>query len=239
MRLNKFLAGRGVASRRQADRLITEGRVSVNGTVVEDLGTKIDESGDRVSVDGRTVGGRGSAVYWMLNKPAGYLVTMDDPFERRSVRELMSGLPPSVKPVGRLDKDSEGLLILTNDGDLAFRLTHPRYEVAKRYVVRVKGEVDEPAAARLRAGVFVEGRKTAPARVEVFEKSARESVLQVEIHEGRKREVRNMLQAVGHPVLALKRVMFAGLSLSHLAPGEKRPLTPPEVLRLRKAAGPR
>ncbi len=226
-----------MASRRQADRLIAEGRVSVNGTVVEDLGTKIDEIQDRVSVDGRSVGGRGKAVYWMLNKPAGYLVTKDDPFERRTIRDLIPDLPPGVNPVGRLDKDSEGLLILTNDGELAFRLTHPRFEVAKRYVVRVKGEVDEPAAARLRSGVFIEGRKTAPAKVEIFERSARESVLQVEIHEGRKREVRYMLQAVGHPVLALKRVMFAGLSLSHLAPGEKRPLTPPEILRLKKAAG--
>lgn len=237
IRLNKYLAGRGVASRRQADRLIAERRVSVNGTVIEDLGTKIDDLRDKVCVDGRAVGGRGGDVYWMLYKPAGYLVTMSDPFARRAIRDLVPNLPPGVQPVGRLDKDSEGLLILTNDGELAFRLTHPRYEVAKRYVVRVKGEVDEPAAARLRTGVFIEGRKTAPARIEVFEKSSRESILQVEIHEGRKREVRLMLQAVGHPVIALKRVMFAGLSLSHLAPGETRPLAPSEVLRLKKAAG--
>lgn len=237
IRLNKFLAGRGVASRRQADRLIAEGRVSVNDIVVEDLGTKVEEGRDRVMVDGRAVGKRGRAIYWMFNKPAGYLVTMDDPFQRRTIRDLLPGLPDGVNPVGRLDKDSEGLLILTNDGELAYRLTHPRFEVTKRYVVRVRGEVDEAAAARLRAGVFVEGRKTAPAKVEVFEKSVRESILQIEIHEGRKREIRYMLQAVGFSVLALKRVMFAGLSLSHLASGERRSLTAAEILRLKKAAG--
>ena len=226
-----------MASRRQADRLIAEGRVSVNGTVVEDLGTKIDEIQDRVSVDGRAVRGRGRAVYWMLNKPAGYLVTMDDPFERRTIRDLIPDLPPGVYPVGRLDKDSEGLLILTNDGELAFRFDPSPFRSGQEIRRPGPGEVDEPAAARLRAGVFVDGRKTAPAKVEIFERSARESVLQVEIHEGRKREVRYMLEAVGHPVLALKRVMFAGLSLSHLAPGDKRPLTPPEILRLKKAAG--
>ena len=237
IRLNKFLAQRGVASRRHADGLIADGRVSVNGVVIEDLGTKIEETADRVAVDGKAVRGRGGYVYWMLNKPAGCLVTLDDPFERRTIRDIVPDLPDGVFPVGRLDKESEGLLILTNDGELAYRLTHPRFEVSKRYVVRVRGEVDDPAVVRLRAGVFVDGRRTAPAKVEVFERSARGTVLQVEIHEGRKREVRKMLDAVGHPVLELKRVMFAGLSLSHLPPGRRRPLTKAEILRLKKAAG--
>jgi len=236
IRLNRFLAQAGVASRRKADGLIADGRVAVNGNVVEDLGTKIDESSDRVTVDGRPVRVRGRAVYWMLHKPAGYLVTLDDPFERRTIRDLIPDLPGGVFPVGRLDRDSEGLLILTSDGELAYRLTHPRYEVAKRYVVHVRGEMDETAAGRLRAGVFVEGRKTAPAKVEVFERSARGSVLQIEIHEGRKHEVRNMCEAVGHPVVSLKRVMFAGLSLSHLPAGDHRSLTGAEILRLKKAA---
>lgn len=237
IRLNKFLAQRGVASRRHADNLIADGRVSINGVVVEDLGTKIEEATDRVAVDGKTVRGRGGYVYWMLNKPAGFLVTLDDPFERRTIRDLVPDLPDGVYPVGRLDKESEGLLILTNDGELAYRLTHPRFEVFKRYVIRVRGEVDDPAVARLRSGVFVDGRRTAPAKVEVFERSARGTVLQVEIHEGRKREVRKMLDAVGYPVLELKRVMFAGLSLSHLPAGHRRPLTNAEILRLKKAAG--
>jgi pseudouridine synthase len=236
IRLNRFLAQAGVASRRKADELIADGRVAVNGDVVEDLGTKIDESSDRVTVDGRPVRVRGRAVYWMLHKPAGYLVTLDDPFERRTIRDLIPDLPSGVFPVGRLDRDSEGLLILTSDGELAYRLTHPRFEVAKRYVVHVRGEMDETAAGRLRTGVFVEGRKTAPAKVEVFERSGRGSVLQIEIHEGRKHEVRNMCEAVGHPVVSLKRVMFAGLSLSHLPAGHHRPLTGAEILRLKKAA---
>jgi pseudouridine synthase len=237
IRLNKFLAQRGVASRRHADDLIADGRVSVNGVVIEDLGTKIEESADRVAVDGKMVRGRGGHVYWMLNKPPGFLVTLDDPFERRTIRDLVPDLPDGVYPVGRLDKESEGLLILTNDGDLAFRLTHPRFEVVKRYVVRVRGELADSSVARLRAGVFVDGKRTAPAKVEVFERAARGTVLQLEIHEGRKREVRKMLDAVGHPVLELKRVMFAGLSLSHLPSGHRRPLTNAEILRLKKAAG--
>jgi len=237
VRLNKFLSQRGVASRRHADQMIADGRVSVNDQVVEDLGSKIDEARDRVAVDGKPVRGRGGFIYWMLNKPAGIVVTLDDPFERRTLRTLIPDLPHGVYPVGRLDKDSEGLLILTNDGELAYRLTHPRFEVAKRYVVRVRGLVEDPAAARLRAGVFVDGRRTAPAKVEVFERSGRGTILQIEIHEGRKREVRKMLDAVGHPVLDLKRVMFAGLSLSHLPAGHRRPLTGTEILRLKKAAG--
>jgi pseudouridine synthase len=237
IRLNKFLAQRGVASRRHADLMIADGRVSVNGQVVEDLGSKIDESSDQVAVDGKAVRGKSGSIYWMLNKPRGILVTLDDPFERRTVRDLIPDLPAGVYPVGRLDKDSEGLLILTNDGELAYRLTHPRFEVAKRYVVRVRGLMEDPSVARLQAGVFVDGRRTAPAKIEVFEKSARGTVLQIEIHEGRKREVRKMLDAVGHPVLELKRVMFAGLSLSHLPAGHRRPLTGAEILRLKKAAG--
>jgi pseudouridine synthase len=237
VRINKYLAQRGVASRRHADRLIAEGRVTVNGVVIEDLGSKIDETEDRVSVDGKSVRGRGGQVYVMLNKPAGFLVTLEDPFKRRTVRDLLPDLPDGVFPIGRLDKDSEGLLLLTNDGELAYRLTHPRFEVAKRYVVHVRGELEDKEAARLAAGVFIEGRRTSPAKVVVFEKSARRTILQVEIHEGRKREVRNMLEAVGHPVLELKRVMFAGLSLSHLAAGHWRPLTNPEILRLKKAVG--
>jgi pseudouridine synthase len=237
IRINKFLAHHGVASRRHADRLIAEGRVTVNGIVVEDLGSKFDETRDRIAVDGKTVRARAGDVYLMLNKPKGCLVTLDDPFQRRTIRDLLPDLPDGVFPVGRLDKDSEGLLILTNDGELAYRLTHPRFEVAKRYVVHVRGELEDKDAVRLQAGVFVDGRRTAPAKVVVFEKSARQSVLQIEIHEGRKREVRHMLEAVGHPVRDLKRVMFADLSLSHLPSGQWRTLTVPEILRLKKAVG--
>jgi len=235
VRLNKYLAQAGVASRRHADELIAQGRVAVNGIAVEELGTKVDEARDRIQVDGKAVKpGRREPVYLMLNKPAGYLVTLNDPAGRRTVRDLIPGLPDGVFPVGRLDKDSEGLLLLTNDGELAFKLTHPRFEVMKRYVVRVKGEITEAEAARLGRGVFIEGGRTAPVRVTVFERSTKTSVLQVEIHEGRKREVRRMLGILGHDVLELKRVSFAGLALSHLPAGHWRALTPREVTRLRK-----
>ena len=210
VRLNKFMARRGVASRRHAD---------------------------RVAVDGKNVRPRRGDIYLMLNKPAGFLVTLDDPFGRKTIRDLLPDLPDGVFPVGRLDKDSEGLLLLTNDGELAFRLTHPRFEAVKRYVVRVSGDVEEKTAARLAAGVFIDGRRSAPARVAIFEKSSRGTVLQIEIHEGRNREVRRMLEAVGHPVRELKRVMFAGLFLSRLAAGRWRSLTGTEIGRLKKAVG--
>jgi len=238
VRLNRYLAQAGVASRRGADTLINQGRVAVNGLVVESLGTKVEDGRDRVTVDGKPVRKSLPERVWiMLHKPAGTLVTLDDPFRRRTVRDLIPGLPGGVFPVGRLDKDSEGLLLLTNDGELAYRLTHPRFEVAKRYVVRVRGEVTEAEAARLARGVSIEGRRTSPARVAVFERSPKASLLQVEIHEGRKREVRRMLAVLGHDVLELKRVSFAGLALSHLPPGKWRLLTGREVERLRRLAG--
>jgi len=238
VRLNKYLAQAGAASRRRADVLISQGRVAVNGAVVEDLGTKIDSGRDRVTVDGKPVRmRRPEPVYLMLNKPPGYLVTLDDPFGRRAVRDLIAGLPPGVFPVGRLDKESEGLLLLTNDGEMAYRLTHPRFEVVKRYIVRIRGEMTPADAARLGRGVSIEGGKTSPARVTVFERSPKTSILQVEIHEGRKREVRRMLTALGHDVLELKRVSFAGLSLSHLPAGRWRFLTAREIERLRRLVG--
>lgn len=237
LRLNKFLSQRGVASRRRADLMIAEGRVTVNGVVVEDLGTKVEPARDKVAVNGKAVRGRDGDVYLMLNKPAGYLVTLDDPLGRRTIRDLLPGLPDGVFPVGRLDKDTEGLLLLTNDGELAFRLTHPSFEVVKRYVVRVRGEVKDKEAVRLSAGIRLDGRKTAPARVTVFERDERSTILQLEIHEGRKREVRRMLGVLGHDVEELKRVSFAGLALSRLAAGQWRTLTLREIGRLKKETG--
>lgn len=235
VRLNKFLAQVGLASRRKADGLIAQGRVAVNGRVVEGLGVKVDDVRDKVTVDGRTVRKKVEEhVVLILHKPPGFLVTLDDPFGRRTVRDLIPGLPAGVFPVGRLDKDSEGLLLLTNDGELAYRLTHPRFEVVKRYIVRIRGEVTEAEAAKLARGVAIEGGRTAPARVVVFERSPKASLLQIEIHEGRKREIRRMLASLGHDVVSLKRVSFGGLALSHLPAGAWRPLTPREVDRLRR-----
>jgi pseudouridine synthase len=237
VRLNKLLAQRGVASRREADRLIEEGAVEVNGRCVQELGTKVDDANDKIAVKGRPLRPGGEPVYMALNKPPGTLVTLSDPFNRPTVRTLIPTLPPGVFPVGRLDRDSEGLLLLTNDGELAFRLTHPRYEVPKLYLVRAEGAVPAAAVAQLEAGVVIEGKKTAPAKVKVLETREAFTVLQVEIHEGRKREIRLMFTAVGHEVLRLERVSFGGIRLERLEPGRWRFLQTSEVRRLKRLVG--
>ena len=233
-RLNKYLAQQGIASRRAADRLILEGRVSVNRRIVEDLGVKVDPETDKIAVDGKGVSASHELLYLMLHKPVGCRVTKDDPEGRPTVMDMIPKLKASVFPVGRLDYNSEGLLLLTNDGDLAYRLTHPRYKIVKKYAVQVTGEITPADAARLEKGVFVEGRRTAPARIKVFERSARKTILLIDIHEGRKREVRQMLEGIGHPVQTLKRVEFAGLRLAPLAYGKWRFLKKQEVLHLKQ-----
>jgi pseudouridine synthase len=239
VRLNKFLAHSGVCSRREADRLIDEGRIKVNGLVVEELGLKIDPSRDRVDVGGRAVRGRDERpVYILLFKPAGRVVTVKDPFGRPTVMELLPRLPSRVYPVGRLDTDSEGALLLTNDGEMAFRLSHPKHEIGKVYEVKVEGVPAEEDLEKLRKGVFLEGRKTAPARIQALRRSLRKTLLRVEIHEGRKREIRKMFEAVGYPVTGLLRVQFAGLTLEGLRPGQWRYLKKAEVENLKKLAGP-
>ncbi len=237
LRLNRYLSMRGAASRREADRLIADGRVQVNGRTVSDLGVKVDEALDRVAVDGRPLRPSRALVYLALNKPPGYLVTRDDPEGRPTVMSLLPKMREAVFPVGRLDLDSEGLLLLTNDGELAFRLTHPRFEIRKLYAVEVDGSLTDEEAARLEKGVRLDGRRTAPARVRVAARGSRSSQALVEIHEGRKREVRRMLEQVGHPVRSLKRVEFAGIRLASLPRGRCRPLRPDEVRALRRLAG--
>jgi pseudouridine synthase len=234
VRLNKLLSRSGAASRRKADDLIREGRITINGSVVTELGTKVDDRKDRVAVDGRPVAAGRPAVHILLHKPRGFLVTLSDPFGRPTILDLLPGLAEGVRPVGRLDMDSEGVLLLTSDGELAFRLTHPRFEIRKTYIARVKGEVSPADAARLEKGVPVDGRKTAPARVKVIESHAGKSIVQVTVHEGRKREVRKMFEAVGREVATLKRIDFAGLRLDHLPSGKWRRLTKDEVATLRK-----
>ncbi|MDD8025924.1 MAG: pseudouridine synthase [Acidobacteriota bacterium] len=237
VRLNKFLSMQGVASRREADRMIQEGRVQVNGRMVEDLGVKIEAEGDRVAVDGRLIRSGRSLIYLALNKPPGYLVTRDDPEGRPTVMALLPKLRKAVFPVGRLDFDSEGLLLLTNDGELAFRLTHPRFEIKKVYAVEVEGEISAEEAERLEKGVRIDGRRTAPARVRVLGRGPRGSLIQIEIHEGRKREVRRMMDLIGHRVRSLKRIEFAGLELLSLPLGQWRHLRHDEVQALRRRAG--
>jgi len=233
VRLNKFLSLAGVASRREADRWIVQGRVSVNNKIVDELGFKIDEERDVVQVDGRKVQVKPTPVYILLNKPAGYLVTLKDPFRRPVVRSLLPASLGRVFPVGRLDLESEGLLVLTTDGELAHRLSHPRFGVKKVYLVKVKGEPNKEVLSRLERGIYLEGRKTAPAKAALLAPGQKSSWLRLELQEGRKREVREMCAAVGHPVQELRRVEYAGLVLKGLKPGQWRHLGPPEVRRLK------
>lgn len=237
IRLNKYLSQRGAASRRAADRMIQEGRIAVNGSVVLDLGHKIDDGRDQVTIDGRLIKAGRELVYLMLNKPKGFLVTLADPLGRATIKNLIRTLPAGVHSVGRLDKDSEGLLLLTNDGELTNRLTHPRFEVPKIYLVRVEGKVTPEEIGRLARGVPIEGGPTAPAKVRVLESGAKTNVLRFEIHEGRKREVRQMCESVGHDVIRLMRVSFAGLSLGNLAAGQWRFLKNDEIRKLKRLAG--
>lgn len=226
-----------MASRREADRWILEGRVSVNGQMVDELGVKVDEARDVVRVDGRTVKKDSRLLYILLNKPSGYLVTLRDPFHRPTVRDLIPSSLGRVFPVGRLDFESEGALLLTNDGELAYRLTHPRFGVRKTYVAKVRGEPDQKALRRLERGILLEGKMTAPAKAVLLAADPKSSWLRIELSEGRKREVREMCRAVGHPVLELRRVEFAGLGVKSLKKGAWRLLEPGEVRRLRKRVG--
>jgi 23S rRNA pseudouridine2605 synthase len=227
VRLNAYLARAGVASRRGADELIKAGRVTVNGEPGQ-LNTFV-QAADRVEVDGRGVAKQRLA-HLLLNKPAGVVTTASDPRGRPTVVDLVPG-EPRVVPVGRLDFDTTGALLLTNDGPLAHRLAHPRYGVEKTYVVDVEGTPSDAVLQALRDGVELEDGRTAPARV----RRLRGGALELTIHEGRNRQVRRMLEAVGHPVTRLHRSVYAGLTLEGLEPGAWRELEPSEVERLRRS----
>jgi 23S rRNA pseudouridine2605 synthase len=234
MRLNKFLARAGIASRRNADMIIQEGRVSINGKTITALGTQVNESRDKVSVDGKPIALRQENVYIMLHKPVSYLVTCADNFGRQTVLDLIGKYRNMVKPVGRLDLNSSGLLVLTNDGELAFRLTHPRYQIDKTYVVKCEGVIGKDKVLILENGIQLESGRTSPAKVELLGHTNDFSRLQITIHEGRKRQIRLMLQAVGHKVLSLKRVAFGNLTLGDLLEGDCRRLNAGEVEGVKK-----
>jgi pseudouridine synthase len=237
-RLQKAMARAGVASRRQCEELILAGRVAVNGHVVTILGTRVDAERDEVAVDGVVLRLAPPKRYFVLHKPDGVLTTAHDPHGRRTVMDLIDVDRSGLFPVGRLDQDTDGFLLITNDGELAFRLTHPSYEVPKTYEAEVRGRLSDAASGQLRRGVRLEDGVTAPARdVEVLRVSGDRSSVRLTIHEGRKREVRRMLQKVGHPVVRLKRVAFAGLRLGALPVGQYRPLTEEEIKMLHEAVG--
>ena len=235
-RLQKILAHAGIASRRAAEKLIAEGRVTVNGKTVLELGTKA-EATDDIRVDGRRVKGPERHRYILLYKPAGVVTTRKDPQRRATVMDLIAGVREYVYPVGRLDYDTEGLLLLTNDGDLAARLTHPRHGVERTYEARVAGLPDAQALERLRSGIPLDGHRTLPARVALLNKrpNDREGIITLTIREGRNRQVRRMLEAVGHPVRRLRRTRIGSLTDRYLRPGEWRDLSAKEVAALRQA----
>jgi pseudouridine synthase len=239
IRLQKILSSAGIASRRAAERLMAEGRVSVNGEVVRELGSKADPGSDAIRVDGRPVRGAARPLYFLLNKPRGYVTTRSDPEGRPTVLDLLPGVRDYVYPVGRLDYESEGLLILTNDGDLAASLMHPSHEVPREYHVRVRGLPDAHALRRLARGIVLDGRRTAPAQARLVESGlgpdGGQSVVAITLHEGRTRQVRRMCEAVGHPVVRLCRVRIGPIADPDLTAGTVRPLTRQEVAALKRA----
>lgn len=236
-RLQKIISQAGLASRREAETLITAGKVSVNGKVVTELGTKVDPAKDKVRVDGKLLKGE-KLVYLLLFKPKGSVSTLSDPEGRQTVAELVAAVKERVYPVGRLDYNTEGALLLTNDGELTHALLHPGRRVEKTYIARVKGIPSEENLDRLRTGIRLEDGLTAPAEIYLLETDheKNDARLEITIHEGRNRQVRRMCQAIGHPVKQLKRIVFAFLTLDGLKRGEFRHLTADEVKRLQAMA---
>ena len=234
VRLQKYLAGCGVASRRGAEELIKQGRVSVNGEVVTEMGVQIDEGNDVIEFDGQVVRTEKKMVYVLLNKPVGYVTTVSDDKGRPTVMELVSEIPVRIYPVGRLDYDTEGLLLMTNDGDLTYKITHPKNNIEKTYVAEVTGNISMNTLIQLRGGVYLDGVKTAPAKVEVIGATRLGTKLEITIHEGKNRQVRRMFESVGCIVKKLKRTREAGLILGHVPLGHWRKLTESEVNMLKK-----
>jgi 23S rRNA pseudouridine2605 synthase len=234
-RLQKVLAHVGVGSRRAVEEMIAAGRIRINGKVAR-LGQRVDITKDKVDVDGSTVPLRTELAYYLLNKPAGVVATASDPEGRATVLDLLD-VEQRVWPVGRLDMDSEGALIITNDGDLTNGLTHPRYEVSKVYVAEVEGHVGHRALGRLARGVDLEDGRTKPAEASIVERRAGATLVRLTITEGRNRQVRRMAEAVGHPVKRLVRVAIGPLQVGRLKPGTYRKLAPAEVRSLYRAIG--
>lgn len=233
VRLQKMLADCGVASRRKSEDLIREGKVRVNGKVAK-IGDKVDPYKDKVYVSGRrvTAAAKPKYRYIMLNKPRGYLTTMSDDRGRKTVIDLIPDVPERVYPVGRLDKDSEGLLLLTNDGGFANTITHPRKHINKVYRVTVRPDINDEQVARMSDGVVIDNRKTLPAQIRIVSRYTDKSVLEIVIREGRNRQIRKMCEAVGLTVIRLKRIQEGTVKLGRLKLGDYRDLTEDEVKKL-------
>lgn len=228
-RLQKILAKAGISSRRKAEELIRQGMVSIDGKVVTDMGIKLEPQHHQITVNGKTVSTPEQKVYFLLNKPAGYVTTVNDPQNRPIVTSLLKNVRQRVFPVGRLDLNTEGALIMTNDGDLANRILHPRNEVTKTYIAEVKGNPSVKHIALLEKGIEIEGKKTWPARIKLLDRTRNASTYQLTIHEGRKRQIRKMFTAIGFPVINLKRIAYGRLKLENLKTGQYRPLSQKDI----------
>lgn len=236
-RLNKILAISGITSRRRADELISSGLVTVNGLVEKRVGSKAVWGVDSINVDGHPVPDPPKKIYLLLNKPFGYVSTLHDPEGRPIIRDLVKDVKERIYPVGRLDFDSSGLLILTNDGELAFRLMHPKFHIPRTYKVIVEGVISDKSVERLKKGVSLDDGPTNPARVRIIETQHGRSVVRITIFEGRSREIRRMCEAVGHKTLKLTRIGYGNLDLGDLKVGKYRHLKNVEVKALRKSVG--
>lgn len=238
-RLQKIISRAGAASRREAEKLILAGRVCLNGQVVTELGLQADPERDTISIDGQALKPSVPRLYFLLNKPQGYISAVKDDRGRKTVIDLLPDVKEYIYPVGRLDYDTEGLLVLTNDGEMMNGLLHPRYEIAKTYLAKAQGVLRQGQLKKLAEGVLLEDGMTAPAKARLVKKAQDNSacLVQLTIHEGRNRQVRRMLQAVGHKVLRLRRTGFAGLTLRGVDLGAYRELTKEEVESLKKLAG--
>ena len=232
MRINKYLAGCGVAGRRACDKIIEEGRVKINGKVCK-LGDEVKENSDAVFVDGQRVSMKSKHQYYLMNKPKGCVCTVKDDKDRKTVMELLPENAGRVYPVGRLDYDSEGMLIFTDDGELAFRLTHPKNEIPKTYLVRIEGEVTEALLNKLRAGVELDGKRTGKSKIKIVETDKKYTKLHVTIGEGRNRQVRRMFESIGKEVVFLKRIKIGELPLGSLERGKVRSLREEEIFYLK------
>ena len=228
MRINKYIAQAGIASRRKADELNVNGNVKVNGALMKEPGYDVQE-GDKVTVNGRQIEGEEKKQYFLINKPLGVVTTVEDDKDRLTVMDVVKDVDARLFPVGRLDYNTSGALIMTNDGELAYRIAHPKHEVYKTYRAKVAGVLSNERAARLRRGVDIGGFKTAPAKVEIIKGMKGCTIVEISIREGRNRQVRKMFSAVGNPVQELERVSIGEVRLGHLKPGHYRKLTKEEI----------
>ena len=228
-RLQKVMAELGVASRRKCEELILQGKVTVNGQITTELGTKVDKQNAIILVEGIKITNKIKKVYLLLNKPIGYITSAKDQFDRPTVIDLISEINVRLYPVGRLDFDTEGLLILTNDGDLTFKITHPSHNVTKTYTALVDGRVQEEAIELFEKGVVIEDYKTAPAKLEILKYINNDTLINITIHEGKNRQIRKMCDAIGHSILRLKRISIGDLKLGDLSTGHYRHLNKEEI----------